>query len=114
MSKPRTLPSSPLAAAGAGPAGRLQRPGAHTYTAARHASPGGLAAGGTQATVNAQRWWQASATTPHRLIDEALRKNNDLAAATIKVRRAQLQAGLAEDAFVPGPGRQLGSSASKR
>jgi outer membrane protein TolC len=94
----------PLAGTGALPCWAAAAPWcAHLY-AARHASPRRLAAGGTQAAVNAQRWWQASATTPHRLIDEALRKNNDLAAATIKVRRAQLQAGLAEDAFVPALG----------
>ncbi len=78
-------------------------------------APAAWLQGGTQAEVNAQRWWQAfgdDALTG--LIDEALRKNNDLAAATIKLRRAQLQAGLANDAFVPALGATLGSSASKQ
>lgn len=69
---------------------------------------------GQAATVNASRWWQGfgdDALTA--LIDEALRKNNDLAAATIKVRRAQLQAGIASDAFIPALSGQLGSSGSK-
>ncbi|MBG7618425.1 efflux transporter outer membrane subunit [Herbaspirillum sp. AP02] len=65
-------------------------------------------------TVDAQRWWQGFGDAElTRLIDEVLRKNNNLAAATIKVRRAQLLAGLADDAFVPALGGQLGSSASK-
>lgn len=36
------------------------------------------------------------------LIDDALRTNNDLAAATIRVRRAQLQAGLTATNLLPG------------
>lgn len=71
--------------------------------------------GGTQSEVNARRWWQAfddPALTA--LIDQALRQNNDLAAATIKVRRAQLQAGLTQDAFKPALAATLGSSASKQ
>lgn len=69
---------------------------------------------GQAATVNASCWWQGFGDdTLSALIDEALRKNNDLAVATIKVRRAQLQAGIAEDAFIPALGAQLGSSGSK-
>ncbi|MCH1998827.1 TolC family protein, partial [Achromobacter xylosoxidans] len=35
------------------------------------------------------------------LVDGALARNNDLAAAAIRVRRAQLQAGLAQDQLIP-------------
>ncbi|HZG22906.1 MAG TPA: efflux transporter outer membrane subunit [Herbaspirillum sp.] len=64
-------------------------------------------------SVDAQRWWQGFGDAElTRLIDEALRKNNNLAAATIKVRRAQLLAGLADDAFMPTLGGQLSSNAS--
>lgn len=52
--------------------------------------------------VAADQWWkQFGDTTLDALVDEALRKNNDLAVAAIKVRRARLQAGLAADARVP-------------
>lgn len=85
------------------------------YTPPVTQAPAAWLQGGTQAEVNARRWWQAFGDdTLSGLIDEALRKNNDLAAATIKVRRAQLQAGLASDAFVPTLGATLGSSASKQ
>lgn len=47
-------------------------------------------------------WWAGfNDNTLNGLVDEALQKNNDLAAATIRVRRAQLQAGLAEEKLTP-------------
>ncbi len=54
-------------------------------------------------------WWTAFRDPAlNQLIDEALQKNSDLAIAAIRVRRAQLQAGLAEDKMRP----QLGAQAS--
>nr|WP_075258110.1 efflux transporter outer membrane subunit [Herbaspirillum camelliae] len=68
-----------------------------------------------QPEADVQRWWQGFGdATLTALIDEALRKNNDLALAAIKLRRAQLQAGLADDAFVPALSASLGASSSKQ
>ncbi|SMF05327.1 efflux transporter, outer membrane factor (OMF) lipoprotein, NodT family [Tistlia consotensis] len=48
------------------------------------------------------RWWLAFGDpTLNALEAEALARNNDLAAATIAVRRALLEAGLAADAYLP-------------
>jgi NodT family efflux transporter outer membrane factor (OMF) lipoprotein len=44
-----------------------------------------------------------------RLVAEVLRRNNDLAAATIKVYRARLKAGLAADALQPALGAEAGA-----
>jgi NodT family efflux transporter outer membrane factor (OMF) lipoprotein len=54
--------------------------------------------GATTVSVPTGNWWR-SFGDPNldRLVDEALRRNNDLAAATIKVRRAKLQADIAAD-----------------
>lgn len=42
-------------------------------------------------------WWQNFADPPlDALVEQALRRNNDFAAAALRVRRAQLQAGLAD------------------
>jgi len=56
----------------------------------------------TQHTVDSSKWWQqfGDADLDH-LIDDALRRNNDLAVATIKVKSAQLQAGIYSDARLP-------------
>jgi outer membrane protein TolC len=49
------------------------------------------------------RWWGAfNDPQLDALIDDALRTNNDLAAAGIRVQRAQLQAGLANTNLTPG------------
>ncbi len=57
----------------------------------------------TKSEIIAQTgWWQNFDDAQlNQLISRALETNNDLAAATIKVRQAQLAAGLAEDAFYP-------------
>ncbi len=84
------------------------------YTAPATRIPAAWQQGDPAAGVNASQWWQAFGDqTLNGLIDEALRKNNDLAVATIKLRRAQLQAGIANDAFVPALSAQLGSSVGK-
>ncbi|MFL9923735.1 efflux transporter outer membrane subunit [Herbaspirillum lusitanum] len=64
--------------------------------------------------VSADQWWkQFGDAELNRLIDEALRKNNDLAVAGIKVRRAQLTAGLADDARVPALSSSTSTSGNK-
>ncbi len=48
------------------------------------------------------RWWESfNDPTLNRLVDEALQRNNDLAAATLRVRKAQLQAELAGSDRLP-------------
>lgn len=48
------------------------------------------------------RWWEAFGDpTLNRLVAEALQQNNDLAAATLRVRKAQLQAELAGSDQLP-------------
>lgn len=67
----------------------------------QYAGPDNVAAGGD--------WWRDFHDDAlNRLIDEVLQRNNDLAAATIKVRRAQLEAGLAANQMIPS----LGADAS--
>lgn len=54
-------------------------------------------------------WWESFGEADlDRLIRQALERNNDLAAAAIRVRRAQLQAGLAERAMLPSLSAELG------
>ena len=59
-------------------------------------------------------WWQRFGdTTLDRLVDEALASNNDLAAATILVRRAWLQAELAGSDRLPSVSVQGNASISR-
>ncbi len=52
--------------------------------------------------LGSDAWWRNfNDPVLNDLIDAALVRNNDLAAAAIRVRRAQLQAGLAEDKLMP-------------
>ncbi|MBI5593543.1 MAG: efflux transporter outer membrane subunit [Deltaproteobacteria bacterium] len=55
-----------------------------------------------EAIANREQWWK-NFNDPilDELIDLALRTNNDLAAATIKVRRAQLKSGLTDTNMTP-------------
>ncbi|MDP9920876.1 NodT family efflux transporter outer membrane factor (OMF) lipoprotein [Variovorax boronicumulans] len=65
------------------------------------------------ATVPQARWWTAFHDARlDTLIDSALRTNNNLAAAGIRVQRAQLQAGLANTNLTPGVTGQLGTQRS--
>jgi len=66
------------------------------------------------AIADEEAWWK-SFNDPllDQLIDRALRSNNDLAVATIKVRRAQLQAGLANTNLTPSLAVTAGSSLSQ-
>ncbi|MEO5796433.1 MAG: efflux transporter outer membrane subunit [Rhodoferax sp.] len=52
----------------------------------------------TASISSTDAWWKSfNDPVLNQLIDQALLRNNNLAAATIKVRQAQLQAGLAEN-----------------
>ena len=65
-------------------------------------------------SVMSGKWWERFGDANlNALVEEALLKNNDLAAAAIRVRRAQLQAGLAEDALEPSVSAGAGSNVSK-
>ncbi|HEY4318466.1 MAG TPA: TolC family protein [Herbaspirillum sp.] len=74
-----------------------------------HADAGADSAASPAATERGGRWWQAFGDPRlDRLVDAALRRNNDLAAAAIRVRRAQLGAGIAADNLLP----QFGAGAN--
>jgi NodT family efflux transporter outer membrane factor (OMF) lipoprotein len=63
---------------------------------------GPAGAAGVDANDHGGLWWRAFDDPQlDDLIDLALRRNNDLAGATIKVRRAQLSAGIAADNLWP-------------
>jgi NodT family efflux transporter outer membrane factor (OMF) lipoprotein len=67
-----------------------------------------------QASVIQDRWWERFGDpTLNQLVSDALQRNNNLAAAAIKVRRAQLQAGLAASAMLPTVGVNANTSASR-
>lgn len=60
------------------------------------------------------RWWERFGDPQlTQLVDEALQRNNNLAIAAIRVRRAQLQAGLAASAQLPSVSLGANSSASR-
>ncbi|WP_240635866.1 efflux transporter outer membrane subunit [Caldimonas tepidiphila] len=72
------------------------------------------AADGAALVADEARWWQRFGDPAlDALVQEALARNNDLAAATIRVRRAQLQAGLAAEALAPDFGASLGATSSR-
>ncbi|SCX67093.1 efflux transporter, outer membrane factor (OMF) lipoprotein, NodT family [Variovorax sp. EL159] len=63
------------------------------------------------AAMPATRWWTAfNDRQLDAVIDSALSTNNNLAAAGIRVQRAQLQAGLANTNLTPGVAGQTGTS----
>ncbi len=71
-------------------------------------------AGTVDSHIIQDRWWQRFAdATLNRLVDEVLASNNDLAAATILVRRAWLQADLADSARLPSVSAQGNASISR-
>lgn len=98
LSLPRlTILSASLALAGCGALHTpYQAPALNVPAAFTFAEPA------TIASVDGSQWWrQFGDPQLSALIDEALRRNNDLAAKSIAVRRAQLTAGLAADAQTP-------------
>lgn len=65
------------------------------------------------AAASTQAWWSVfDDPRLDRLVGQVLARNNDLAAATILVRRAQLQAGIAGNALAPQGSGQVNSSVS--
>lgn len=65
----------------------------------------------TQSVEAVDHWWQAFHDPAlDALVQQTLARNNDLAAATLKLRRAQLQAGLAADALNPQLSGSVGYS----
>ncbi|WP_394787811.1 efflux transporter outer membrane subunit [Rhodoferax sp.] len=68
------------------------------YTAPATTVPPQWQYGSASSAVATDPWWKSfNDPVLDQLIDQALLRNNNLAAATIKVRQAQLQAGLAEN-----------------
>ena len=88
----------------------------HTpYSAPTTATPSQWAQGTSNtAPVTADPWWQAF-NDPQltQLIDAALLHNNDLAAAALRVRQAQLQAGMAASDLLPTPSASISSGTSR-
>jgi len=68
-----------------------------------------------QAAELPERWWrQFNDPALDQLIETALTRNNDLAAAAWRVRQAQLQAGIAATSLAPTLGASVSSNASRR
>lgn len=66
------------------------------------------------AIVNGQKWWRDfNDPVLSGLVEKALETNNDLAAAAIRVRRAQLNAGLADTNLTPSVSMDAGASGSR-
>ncbi|WP_051001766.1 efflux transporter outer membrane subunit [Herbaspirillum sp. YR522] len=64
--------------------------------------------------LSADQWWrQFGDPALNALIERAVRSNNNLAVAAIKVRRAQLDAGLAADARMPALSAQANTSSNR-
>jgi len=58
-----------------------------------------------EAIANREQWWKRfNDPMLDELIDQVLRTNNDLAAATLKVRQAQLKSGLTDTNLTPSVG----------
>jgi NodT family efflux transporter outer membrane factor (OMF) lipoprotein len=67
-----------------------------------------------QATVRDDMWWHAFGDpTLNALVDLAIARNPDLAAAAVRVRRAQLEARLSGNALVPIPNGSLSTGLSQ-
>ena len=68
------------------------------YTAPATSLPAQWQYGTASTAASTDAWWKGfNDPVLDQLINQALQRNNNLAAATIKVRQAQLQAGLAEN-----------------
>lgn len=68
------------------------------YTAPATSLPTQWQYGTANAATSTDAWWKGfNDPVLDQLVDQALLRNNNLAAASIKVRQAQLQAGLAEN-----------------
>lgn len=84
----------------------------HTDYATPNAQvPASYAARTNGAAIRADKWWTVFGDPQlNRMIDDALLKNNDLAVAAFKVRQAQLQAGIANDARIPALGASIATN----
>ncbi|MBM9537132.1 efflux transporter outer membrane subunit [Desulfobulbus alkaliphilus] len=68
----------------------------------------------TEVLPDDEHWWRAFADpTLNQLVDEALIRNNDLAAAALLVQRAQLRADQAESDLLPSTAVRAGASLSR-
>nr|WP_198972546.1 efflux transporter outer membrane subunit [Xylophilus sp. ASV27] len=84
------------------------------YAAPQARVPAQWPHGGGDARALTGAWWTAFGDPAlNQLVQDALAANNDLAAAGIRVRRAQLQAGLAEANLLPQFSGSLRSSAAR-
>lgn len=62
-----------------------------------------------------EQWWlQFEDPALTQVVETALARNNDLAAAALRVRQAQLQAGIAATALAPTAAGRLSSTSSRR
>ncbi|KVE32735.1 RND transporter [Burkholderia sp. TSV86] len=77
------------------------KPAASPSDAPQTASAAPAASAASTATATANWWRSFDDPVLGQLIDDALRTNNDLAAAAIRVYRARLQAGLADTNLTP-------------
>lgn len=84
------------------------------YLAPEASIPTAWAHADSTPAADSTRWWQAFGDAQlDTLIDQVLARNADLAAAGIKLQRARLNTGLAEDKFIPAVGASVGNSLSK-
>lgn len=73
------------------------------------------AAAADNSPISGDNWWQQFGDAElNRLVAQVLVRNNDLAAAAIKVQQAMLKADLAATDLAPTPSFSLSSSASQR
>jgi NodT family efflux transporter outer membrane factor (OMF) lipoprotein len=118
-SLPRSLRATALAVAAAT---TLVLAGCATttpYTPPATQVPGGweqgMASSAANSSASLDNWWrQFNDPALTQLVDTALARNNDLAAAALRVRQAQLQAGLAGTSLNPTLSASINSSASRR
>ncbi len=99
-----------LLAGCAGTRTAYQAPGATVPAAWQQQQPSASAT----AQLPDQWWRQFGDPALSQVVESALARNNDLAAAALRVRQAQLQAGIAATALAPTVAGRLSSSASRR
>lgn len=86
-----------------------------SYERARLELPSAWSAGAASAIGNAQAWWKNFHDAQlDALVDRALARNNDFAAAALRVRRARLQAELTGTNRTPAVVASISSGASHR
>jgi NodT family efflux transporter outer membrane factor (OMF) lipoprotein len=94
--------------------GSYQAPALTLPTQYRQASVATVAQGVMPLQPGMAWWTRFNDPALDRLVAEALRRNNDLAVAAIRVRRAQLLAGLADNALQPSFSGKVASGAERR